>query len=97
VGGDTLERSWSVLRKGGVLVTIADSAPAEQAARYGVHGVEFIVEPSRAQLTEIARLIETGALRVVVEATYPLPDAGAAFARGLDGHNRGKLVLSVAE
>jgi NADPH:quinone reductase-like Zn-dependent oxidoreductase len=97
VGGDTLERSWSVLCKGGVLVTIADSAPAEKAATYGVRGVEFIVEPSRAQLIEIARLIETGALRVIVEATYPLPDARAAFVRGLDGHNRGKLVLSVAE
>jgi NADPH:quinone reductase-like Zn-dependent oxidoreductase len=97
VGGDTLERSWSVLGKGGVLVTIADSAPAEKAATYGVRGVEFIVEPSRAQLIEIARLIDTGALRVIVEATYPLPDARAAFVRGLDGHNRGKLVLSVAE
>ncbi|HXI65143.1 MAG TPA: NADP-dependent oxidoreductase [Gemmatimonadales bacterium] len=97
VGGDTLERSWSVLCKGGVLVTIADSAPAEKAATYGVRGVEFIVEPNRAQLIGIARLIETGALRVIVDATYPLPDARAAFVRGLDGHNRGKLVLSVAE
>ena len=97
VGGDTLERSWSVLCKGGVLVTIADSAPAEKAATYGVRGVEFIVEPNRAQLIGIARLIETGALRVIVDATHPLPDARAAFVRGLDGHNRGKLVLSVAE
>jgi NADPH:quinone reductase-like Zn-dependent oxidoreductase len=97
VGGDTLERSWRVLRKGGVLVTIADSAPAEKAAECGVRGVEFIVEPSRAQLIEIARLIETGALRVIVEATYPLPEARAAFVRGLGGHNRGKLVLSVAD
>jgi len=97
VGGDTLERSWSVLRKGGVLVTIADSAAADKAAKYGVRGVEFIVEPSRAQLIEIARLIETGALRVIVESTYPVPDARAAFVRGLGGHNRGKLVLSVAE
>ncbi|PYO42269.1 MAG: alcohol dehydrogenase [Gemmatimonadetes bacterium] len=97
VGGDTLERSWRVLRKGGVLVTIADSAPAEKAAQYGVRGVEFIVEPSRAQLIEIARLIETGALRVIVEATFPLPEARAAFVRSLGGHNRGKLVLQVAE
>ncbi|HYL55096.1 MAG TPA: NADP-dependent oxidoreductase [Gemmatimonadales bacterium] len=97
VGGDTLERSWSVLRKGGVLVTIADSAPAEKAVKYGVRGVEFIVEPSRAQLIEIARLIDTGALRVIVEATFPLPEARGAFVRGLGGHNRGKLVLSVTE
>jgi NADPH:quinone reductase-like Zn-dependent oxidoreductase len=97
VGGDTLERSWGVLRKGGVLVTIADSAPAEKAAKYGVRGVEFIVEPNRAQLIEIARLIETGALRVIVEATFPLAEARAAFERSLGGHNRGKIVLRVAD
>lgn len=95
VGGDTLERSWKVLRKGGVLVTIADSVPADKAAAYGVRGVEFIVEPSRAQLMEIARLIETGALHVIVEATFPLPAVREAFVRGLEGHNRGKVVLSV--
>jgi NADPH:quinone reductase-like Zn-dependent oxidoreductase len=97
VGGDTLERSWGVLRKGGVLVTIADSAPAEKAAKYGVRGVEFIVEPNRAQLIEIARLIEAGALRVIVEATFPLAEARAAFERSLSGHNRGKIVLRVAD
>jgi NADPH:quinone reductase-like Zn-dependent oxidoreductase len=97
VGGDTLERSWGVLRKGGVLVTIADSAPAEKAAKYGVRGVEFIVEPNPAQLIEIARLIETGALRVIVEATFPLAEARAAFERSLGGHNRGKVVLRVVE
>ncbi|HEV2750338.1 MAG TPA: NADP-dependent oxidoreductase [Gemmatimonadales bacterium] len=97
VGGDTLDRSWGVLHKGGVLVTIADSAPAEKGATYGVRGVEFIVEPNRAQLIEIARLIEAGALRVIVEATFPLQEARAAFVRGLGGHNRGKLVLRVAE
>jgi len=69
----------------------------EKAATYGVRGVEFIVEPNRAQLIEIARLIEAGALRVIVEATFPLPEARAAFERGLGGHNRGKLVLQVAE
>jgi NADPH:quinone reductase-like Zn-dependent oxidoreductase len=97
VGGDTLDRSWGVLRKGGVLVTIADSAPAEKAAKYDVRGVEFIVEPNPAQLIEIARLIETGALRVIVEATFPLAEARAAFERSLGGHNRGKLVLRVAD
>ena len=97
VGGDTLERSWQVLRPGGVLVTIAGDAPADKASQYGVRGVDFIVKPSRAQLIEIARLIEAGAIRPIVEATFPLEQARAAFERGLSGHNRGKLVLRVVE
>lgn len=96
VGGDTLERSWQVLRRGGVLVTIAGSAPAGKAGAYGVRGVDFIVKPSRAQLVEIGNLVETGHLSPVIEDTVPLENAREAFKRGLGGHNRGKLVLRVA-
>ncbi len=96
VGGDTLERSWGVLRRGGVLVSIVDSAPADKAARYGVRGVFFIVTPNRAELMEIGRLIENGKLRPIIEATFPLEAAREAFEHGASGHNRGKIVLQVS-
>ncbi len=96
VGGDTLERSWQVLRKGGVMVTIAGDAPEEKASSHGVRGVSMLVEPNRKELTELARLIDSGALRPVVEAVYPLSRAREAYERGLLGHNRGKLVLQVS-
>lgn len=95
VGGETLERSWGVLRRGGVLVTIVGSAPADAAERYGVRGVDFIVKPSRAELKEITRLIEAGKLRPIIEATFPLEKAKEAFEHGASGHNRGKIVLQV--
>jgi NADPH:quinone reductase-like Zn-dependent oxidoreductase len=95
VGGDTLDRSWGVLRKGGVLVTTAGTAAEDKAARYGVRGVFFIVEPSRAQLVEIGRLIDSGRIRPVVSNVLPLTQARDLFAQGLSGHTRGKLVLSV--
>jgi NADPH:quinone reductase-like Zn-dependent oxidoreductase len=97
VGGDTLGRSWRVLRRGGVLVTIVSSAPAEMADQYGVRGVFFTVKPSREQLIEIARLLESGRLRPIVEATFPLEKARQAYELSLKGHNRGKLVLEVVE
>jgi NADPH:quinone reductase-like Zn-dependent oxidoreductase len=96
VGGDTLDRSWKVLRPGGVLVTIAGQASADQAASYGVRAVDFIVKPSRAELIELARLLDAGKLRAVVEAVAPLDRARELFERGLRGHNNGKLVLQVA-
>ena len=97
VGGDTLNRSWQVLRRGGVLVTVVGPAPTDQAARYGVRGVYFIVTPSREELIGIADLIDVGKLRPIIEATYPLEKARDAFERALRGHNQGKLVLQVAE
>ena len=95
VGGDTLDRSWGVLRPGGVLVTIAGDAPEAIAAKYGVRGVSMLVQPDRAQLVEIAGLIDAGRVRPVVDAVFPLPQAREAFERGLLGHTRGKLVLQV--
>jgi len=95
VGGDTLERSWRVLRPGGTLVTIVSDAAPGKAGQYGVRGVYFIVKPNRAELIEIARLIDAGSLRPVIEATFPLAEAREAFEKGLRQHNRGKLVLEI--
>lgn len=95
VGGDTLERSWGIVRRGGALVTIVGDAPEERATRQGIRAVSFLVQPSRAQLLELGELLDRGALRPIVEATYPLASAREAYERGLLGHNRGKLVLVV--
>ena len=95
VGGDTLDRSWGVLRHGGVLVTIAGDAPDEIAAKYGVRGVSMLVQPNRGQLIQIAELIDAGRVRPIVDAVFPLPRAREAYDRGLLGHNRGKVVLQV--
>jgi NADPH:quinone reductase-like Zn-dependent oxidoreductase len=97
VGGETLERSWGVLRRGGVLVTVAGSATAETAERHGVRGVDFIVKPSRAELQEITRLIEAGKLRPIIGATFPLEKAKEAFEHGASGHTHGKIVLQVTQ
>ena len=97
VGGDTLERSWKVLRKGGTLVTIVGDAPDEKASIYGVRGVSLLVQPNRGQLVEMSRLIDQGKLRPVVGGIYALPDARRAYEKGLAGHSRGKLVLRISD
>lgn len=97
VGGETLERSFAVLRRGGVLVSVVDTPSAERAAKLGVRAEFFIVEPDRDELIEIARLIQAGDLRPVIEAVFPLAHAREAFEHGAHGHNRGKIVLKVEE
>jgi len=101
VGGDTLERSWRVLRPGGVLVTIASSEeanpPDKRAAEFGVRGLFFIVRPDRGQLIEIARLIDGGEVRTVIGSVFPLSSAREAFGEGLGGGRPGKVVLRVVE
>jgi NADPH:quinone reductase-like Zn-dependent oxidoreductase len=77
VGGDTLARSWGVLRRGGMMVTTA--ADAEQTREQRVKDAFFIVEPNREQLTRISRMIDAGKLQVFVGAAFPLQEASQAY------------------
>jgi NADPH:quinone reductase-like Zn-dependent oxidoreductase len=94
VGGTVTERSWSVLRPTGLLITIVRQPPEWTAGR-AARGLFFLVEPSRTQLNELSRLIDDGVIRPIVEAVLPLNQARQAYERGIRDHPRGKLVLAV--
>jgi NADPH:quinone reductase-like Zn-dependent oxidoreductase len=96
VGGETQQRSWGVLRRGGILISIVSPVPAEKAASLGVRGLFFIVEPNRAQLIQLGHLIDKATLRVFVGAVLPLARAREAFEQASASHKRGKIVLQVA-
>lgn len=94
----TSTRSLSVLRPGGVLLAIPSGAAPELTAagrERDVRVTGFLVEPDGAALTEIARLIDAGAVRVEAK-TYPLDQVARAHRDGEAGHTRGKLVLDLA-
>jgi NADPH:quinone reductase-like Zn-dependent oxidoreductase len=98
IGGDTRERSWQVLKPGGILVSLPEPIPEGEAAAHGKRsrrGVFFVVQPDRKQLGKIATLIDSGAVRPVIAETLPLAKARQAFERGVAGHTRGKLLLEV--
>ena len=94
VGGDTLQRSWGLLRPGNRMITIA--AESESATDARVKEAFFIVEPNHEQLTRIGDLLEAGDLKPVVDAVLPLSQASAVYAGDADrSHGRGKLVVAV--
>jgi NADPH:quinone reductase-like Zn-dependent oxidoreductase len=96
VGGETWERSWQVLRRGGRLVSIAVPRPPEREPMGGRRAIWFVVEPNRMQLIEIGRLIDGGHLRPIVSAVLPLTEGQAAYGAGYNGRGPGKTVLQVA-
>jgi NADPH:quinone reductase-like Zn-dependent oxidoreductase len=96
VGGERLERSPAVVRRGGRLVSLAAEPPQERAAARGIAALYFVVEPNREQLIEVARLVDGGGLKVTIDAVFALADARAAFERSLGEHDGGKIVLRVA-
>ena len=96
IGGDTQRRSWKVLKKGGILVSIVAPPSAEEAAMSGVRQAFVFMTPNGSELAEIAKLADAGKLKPVVETVLPLADARRAHELSQTGHTRGKIVLRVA-
>jgi NADPH:quinone reductase-like Zn-dependent oxidoreductase len=96
IGGEILDRSFAVLKPGGVLVSSVASPDPDKAARYRVRGVFFLVTVTTAGLTTLADLLEAGQLTTNVGEVLPLADARLAHEM-LAGkpHKRGKIVLAV--
>jgi NADPH:quinone reductase-like Zn-dependent oxidoreductase len=95
IGGDILQRSWSVVKQGGVLISVVGD-PRATGAQAGVRSVFFVVEPDRVELATLARRIDAGELRPIVGAVLPLAEGRKAFeAKAADGVP-GKTVLDVA-
>jgi NADPH:quinone reductase-like Zn-dependent oxidoreductase len=89
-GGDVLARSASVVKPGGTLVSVAAFPPF---GREDAREIFFIQESSRAQLTELARLVDEGHLRPQVGAVYPLAQAAEAYSAKAAGGIPGRIVL----
>jgi len=82
----------AILRRGGVLVTLAAPPAAEPAREHGVRAVFFIVEPDRAQLLELARLVDARRFRAEVACVFPLSRAREAYEFGLTSQVDGQVV-----
>lgn len=95
ITGETMERSWQVLRKDGILVSILQPPSPEKAASHGVRCAHTFVQPSVPQLNEITKLLDAGKLKVIIEKVFPLWEARAAHELSATGHVRGKIVLRV--
>ena len=93
-GGATRDASWSTLHRGGILIAIAmppvDPALAES---HGSRTALAMVQPDGGRLREIAKLIDSGRLRVEIDSEYPLDQVAVAHARSESRHARGKILL----
>ena len=96
VGGETQERSLSVLKPGGILVSVVSRVPEAALLRYGVRAAYYLVEVTTARLNAISQLFDNGKLATQVGTVLPIGQARAAHGM-LAGaqHQRGKIVLNI--
>src|SRR2546423_4587806 len=96
IGGETQERSWSVLKKGGVLVSLVQPPSQEKAEKLGVRAAFVAGHPSGAQLAEIAKLIDSGKVAPVIDRILPFSEARRAHELSQSGHTHGKITMRVS-
>ncbi|SEJ41770.1 NADP-dependent oxidoreductase [Paraburkholderia diazotrophica] len=93
VGGQTQERSWNVIRKGGRIVSTLNEPSQVKAGERGAEALRYTAHPDGKTLARIGELIDDGAVRVVVSAKYPFDELSAALAHLQRGHVHGKIVI----
>jgi len=97
VGRDTLARSYGVVKKGGMVITIVSRCDETELKKHEIRGASLSSHPNAAELTEITKVIEAGKIKPVVSQVLPLTDAAKADAQAATHHTRGKIVLKIAD
>lgn len=97
VGGDTLDRSFKVLKKGGVLVSMLGEPSKDLAAEYGVKVIGQNTQTNSKNLSRLAELVDKGVIKPKVDKVFTLEQIRQAFEYVETDHPKGKVVISIRE
>ena len=97
VAGETLRRSYDVVKKGGFIVSVLEPPNKAELEKRGIRGTVFLVQPNAQQLADIAQMIDGKKVKPFVSQTFPLAEVQKAHAAIETGHTRGKIVLKVSD
>jgi NADPH:quinone reductase-like Zn-dependent oxidoreductase len=97
IGRDTLARSYGVVKKGGIIVSLVARLNESELQKHGIRGASLSAEPNSEELSEIGKLIDEKKIKVIVSQTFPLSEAMKAQEQVATGHTRGKIVLKIAD
>ena len=98
VGGDTQQRSWAVLKPGGMLISTVQPPSEETAAAHGVRAQMVMSAPPIGKvLAEVATLVDDGQIKPVVSSVLPLQEIRTAHEMIEGMHTRGKIILQVVD
>ena len=97
IGRDTLARSYGVVKKGGIIVSLVARPKQDELQKHGIRGTALNVESTSEQLAEIGERIDARKIKVIVSQTFPLSEAMKAQQQVATGHTRGKIVLKIGD
>jgi NADPH:quinone reductase-like Zn-dependent oxidoreductase len=97
IGGETLQRSMEVVKRGGTLVSLLEQPAQKKAQERDIRALNNAVLPTYEHLRTIAQLIAEGQIKAIAGKTFPLPEAPQAHELSQSGHGRGRIVLHIGD
>ncbi|HXQ02053.1 MAG TPA: NADP-dependent oxidoreductase [Candidatus Udaeobacter sp.] len=97
VGKETLARSYGVVKKGGIVMSLVARPDPAEIKKRDIRGAGISVHPDAEDLTEIAQLIDAGKIKPIVTQVLPLSEAIKAEQQAATHHTRGKVVLQISD
>ncbi len=95
MGGGVQEKSFDVLKPGGILVSIAQAPDPGRAQAHHVRAHWFFLQPDGRKLQALAQLFELGKMRPTVGQVFLLGNIADAHRLSETGHSRGKIAIVV--
>ena len=95
VGGEVFEKSFEVLKKNGVLVSMVAHDEKKLAEQYGVKVISQFTKVTTERLSTLAKYIESGAVKIHIDKIYSFDNIREAFVEQEAGHVLGKIVISI--
>jgi alcohol dehydrogenase len=96
VGGEVYKRSFSVLKRGGMVVSVVQNSPDQELmSKFGVTSVFVIAQVDSASLNNLAKLVDEGALKPQIDREFSLEQARDACTYFEQDHPKGKVVVRI--
>ncbi len=95
VGGETYTRSFRVLKKDGIIVSMLEQQNLELMEQFGVKAVSQFTQVNRERLSKLAEWVDQNKVNIHIDKTFSLDEVGKALDYLRDIHPRGKIVLAI--
>jgi alcohol dehydrogenase len=95
VGGQTYTKSFKVLKKGGIIVSMLEQPNSELMQKFGVKAIFQLTQVNKDRLTQLAQWVDKNNIKIHVDKTFSLDETSKALDYIKDVHPRGKVVLKI--
>lgn len=95
IGGEIIDKSFLVLKKGGILASMKGQPNPELATKFGITGIAINTQTNSERLKRLTQLIESGIVRPFVDKVFNLDQIKEAFIYKNTAHPKGKVVIKI--